>query len=84
MFIGVCSSPSTADAMPSRAKTLESVSERERDLAKKMLKLWQVDPDLAGLREPSALAKLSADERKECLALWNEVEGLLKRSQKTN
>ena len=30
MFIGVCSSPSTAEAMPSRAKTLESVAVMSR------------------------------------------------------
>ena len=48
------------------------------DLAKKMLTLWQAEPDLAGLREPSALDKLSADERRECLALWDEVANVLK------
>jgi serine/threonine-protein kinase len=41
---------------------------------------WQADPDLAGLREPSALDKLSAEERKEWLALWKEVETLLRRT----
>ena len=47
--------------------------------AKKMLTNWQADPDLAGLREFSALEKLPADEREECLALWKEVDGLLNR-----
>jgi len=63
------------------AKTLDSGSPVARDLAKKMLTLWQADPDLAGLREPSAQAKWSAHERKECLALWNEVSAALKRTQ---
>jgi serine/threonine-protein kinase len=40
----------------------------------------RTDPDLAGLRAPSELAKLSADERKECLALWAEVDDLLSRA----
>jgi len=65
------------------AKTLDSGSRTGPDLAKKMLTLWKADPDLAGLREPSALEKLSADERKECLAVWNEVGAMLNRAQLT-
>jgi serine/threonine-protein kinase len=65
------------------AKTLDSGSGVARDLAKKMLTHWQVDPDLAGLREPNALIELSAGERRECLALWNEVGAVLTRTQKT-
>ncbi len=65
------------------AKTLDSGSRAARDLAKKMLTHWQVDPDLAGLREPRALDELSADERKECLGLWQEVGAVLDRAQKT-
>jgi serine/threonine-protein kinase len=64
------------------AKTLDSDSGVARDLAKKMLTLWQVDPDLAGLREPRALDELSADERKECRALWEEVGAMLNRPEK--
>jgi serine/threonine-protein kinase len=60
------------------AKMLVSKSPADRDLAKTMLTRWQVDPDLAELREPAALDKLSADERKEWLALWNKVEAHLK------
>lgn len=63
------------------AKVLDSGSPEARDLAKKMLTHWQVDPDLAGLREPGALAKLSAGERKECLALWKEVVFVLNRTK---
>jgi serine/threonine-protein kinase len=44
---------------------------------------WQSDGDLAGLREPGALEALSADERKDCLALWHEVAALLGRAQTT-
>jgi eukaryotic-like serine/threonine-protein kinase len=60
-------------------KTLDSSSGVARDLAKTMLTQWQADPDLAGLREPSAIDKLSADERRECLALWKEVASVLNR-----
>jgi hypothetical protein len=48
-----------------------------------MLTLWRADRDLAGLREPSALDKLSADERKDCLALWEEVTAVVSRAQTT-
>lgn len=34
---------------------------------------WQANADLARLREPSALDKLPADERKDWLAPWDEV-----------
>jgi tetratricopeptide (TPR) repeat protein len=61
------------------ARTLDRGSDRDRDLAKKMLTYWQAEPDLAGLREPPALDELSADERKDCLALWHEVRVVLKR-----
>jgi serine/threonine protein kinase/tetratricopeptide (TPR) repeat protein len=63
------------------AKMLESGSRAARDLAKRMLTHWQVDPDLAGLREPSGLDKLPGEERKECLALWNEVDTVLNRTR---
>ncbi len=65
------------------AKTLDSGSQAACVLVKKTLTHWQTDPDLAGLREHGALDKLSTNERKECLALWNEVGAVLKRSQKT-
>jgi serine/threonine-protein kinase len=62
------------------AKALDGSSRATRVRAKKMLTQWRADPDLAGLREPSGLEKLTADEREECLALWNEVDTLLSRT----
>jgi serine/threonine-protein kinase len=47
------------------------------------MQYWQTDSDLAGLREPGALEALPPDERKECLALWQEVAALLSRAQTT-
>jgi eukaryotic-like serine/threonine-protein kinase len=52
----------------------------DRDLAREMLTLWQDEPDLARLREPGALDRLSAEERKDWLAVWGEVEALLLRT----
>jgi serine/threonine-protein kinase len=54
-----------------------------RRRAAETLRHWRADPDLAGLRAPSELAKLSADERKDCLALWAEVDDLLSRAGET-
>jgi serine/threonine-protein kinase len=47
------------------------------------LQVWQIDSDLAGLRDPAALEAMSPDERKECLALWLEVSEMLRRVQTT-
>jgi serine/threonine-protein kinase len=55
----------------------------DRPFIRKVLPLWQVDPDLAGLRETSALEKLSPDEREKCLVLWKQVAALLGRVQTT-
>ncbi len=62
-------------------KTLSGDSPAAREIAAKMLAQWQVDPDLAGLREPGGLDQLSADERTEWLALWNEVGAVLDRTR---
>src|SRR5262249_20314896 len=64
-------------------KVLVSGSGAAPELAKNMLTHWQVEPDLAGLREPLALDQLSADERNDWLALWNEVAAVLNRTRKT-
>ena len=61
------------------AKMMDSDSRTDRDLARKMLTHWKVEPDLAGLREPAQLEKLPADERKSCLALWADVSAVLAR-----
>src|SRR5262249_28623208 len=44
------------------------------------LQRWQTDPDLAGLRDPAELAKLSAEERAACERLWSDVAALLQRA----
>ena len=48
-----------------------------RQAISQMLQHWKADPDLAGLRDPAALAKLPHDEQKACRALWSDVDGLL-------
>jgi serine/threonine-protein kinase len=65
------------------AKALDSGSRAARVHVRQLLAQWQADPDLAGLRESRALDQLSADERGECLALWNHVAALLNRPETT-
>jgi hypothetical protein len=43
-----------------------------------MFQDWWDDPNLAGLRDPSALAGLPPAERRECQALWSDLEARLK------
>jgi serine/threonine-protein kinase len=45
------------------------------------LQYWQTDGDLAGLREAGALGGLPPGERKECVALWDEVAAVLSRAR---
>src|SRR5262249_27015215 len=60
-------------------KTLDSGSRPDLGLARRMLTRWQVEPDLAGIRELKALGEASAAERNECFALWDEVDVVLRR-----
>jgi eukaryotic-like serine/threonine-protein kinase len=64
-------------------KSLESDSGMSRDLAKEMLTLWHAEQDLAALRGADQLEKLSAVEREEWTALWNQVGTTLARAQAT-
>lgn len=43
---------------------------------------WKTAPDLGGVRDSEALAKLSEAGHKEWRSLWADVESLLKRGRK--
>jgi eukaryotic-like serine/threonine-protein kinase len=58
-------------------RTLSGATDKQRERVRSTLGDWRREPDLADLREPAALAKLSADERKDCSALWDEVATVL-------
>jgi hypothetical protein len=62
------------------AEVLDDGEPSDRVLIRKQLQHWQSDPDLASLRDPTAIAKLSADEQRWCKELWAGVEALLKAS----
>lgn len=46
--------------------------------ARELVKNWQVDPDLRGVRDRDALDKLGEAERQDWLKFWDEVSELLK------
>jgi hypothetical protein len=56
---------------------LHSDAGTDRDLARRMLEHWQSDPELTGLRDVDALAKLADAEGAECREIWNNVDALL-------
>jgi Flp pilus assembly protein TadD len=52
-----------------------------RPVVRDTLRHWQKDPDLAGLRDPGALARLPEAERQACRKLWADVEALLRKAR---
>jgi serine/threonine-protein kinase len=67
--------------LAARARMLTGASTPTRGQVRQMLARWQTTPDLAGLRDTNAVEKLSVEEKKECLALWDEVAGVLRRAE---
>jgi serine/threonine-protein kinase len=63
--------------LPAWSRMLHSDVITDRDFARRMLEHWQSDPELAGLRDVDALAKLSDAEGAECREIWNNVDALL-------
>jgi serine/threonine-protein kinase len=53
----------------------------DRALVRRALASWRADPDLAAVRELTALERLPADERGKWLAMWNEVDAVTHRAQ---
>jgi hypothetical protein len=60
-------------------KEAEKGTPQARAEVQKMLRHWQKDPDLAGVRQADALAKLPQAERAEWQKLWGEVAALLEK-----
>src|SRR5262249_49477840 len=67
------------DDLTGRGKRMEGPP-AVRDRIKTPLAHWKDDVDLAGLRDPDALAKLPEAEREEYRKLWADVDALLKRA----
>jgi serine/threonine-protein kinase len=62
-----------------RGKQLASGQPAARGNIQRTLPRWQQDSDLVSIRDPAALAKLSAEERAACTQLWADVAALLQR-----
>jgi serine/threonine-protein kinase len=62
-------------------EVLEQATPQARTKVRETLQHWQTDPDLAGLRDTAALAKLPAGEREECRKLWTVVAALQEKAQ---
>jgi tetratricopeptide (TPR) repeat protein/serine/threonine protein kinase len=63
------------------AKLLDGATPEQRAQFVGMLKHWQEDSDLAGVREADGMAKLPEDERSSWAKLWTDVDDLLKRER---
>jgi serine/threonine-protein kinase len=63
-----------------RVKQLESGTPADRTEVQKQIAHWQQDPDLAGLRDAMALARLPADEHKAWTQLWADVAAVWKKA----
>jgi serine/threonine-protein kinase len=63
---------------------LEGSTAQARVALRQVLQRWQRDPNLAGLREPAALAKLPEAEQEAFRKLWADVEALLQKTRKPN
>jgi len=63
------------------SKVLEKGPPAARQSIPQTLPHWKADPDLGGLRDAAARAKLPEDGEKACRALWAEVGALLKKAQ---
>jgi eukaryotic-like serine/threonine-protein kinase len=63
------------------SRVMESGSPRSRQAITQKLLDWKADPDLAGLRDRDALARIPDDEQKAWLAFWSQVDALLARAR---
>ena len=59
-----------------QAKLVQGGKPADRAEVQAKIRHWQKDPDLAGVRDPEALAELPEAERLEWQRFWKEVEAL--------
>jgi tetratricopeptide (TPR) repeat protein len=68
--------------LAAHAARLGMLDEKGKKEIARQLSHWKHDPDLAGVREPDALAKLPERERDDWRALWAEVDRRLEEAGK--
>jgi WD40 repeat protein/serine/threonine protein kinase len=64
--------------LSARSKLLESASPKEREAMLFIQTGWKYDRNLAGIRDPAALAKLPPEERAACTRFWADLVAFLK------
>jgi serine/threonine-protein kinase len=69
------------DELADWSRLLDDGAPDARARVKQVLANWKDDGDLAGLRDPTALAKLPEDEQRACQVLWSAVEAVLARAR---
>jgi serine/threonine-protein kinase len=62
-------------------KQLQGAGPREVEQVRAVLRHWQQDADLASIRDPAALARLSEEERAAFTQLWADVAALLTKAE---
>jgi Flp pilus assembly protein TadD len=62
-------------------KEAESKKPEAKALVSQTLQHWKTDPDLGGIRDKAAPAKLSEAEQRACRALWAEVDAVLAKAR---
>jgi serine/threonine-protein kinase len=62
--------------LAARSKPFEGGPPEAR-AATRALRHWKHDADLAGIRDPEALAGLPDEEQQECHKLWSKVDAIL-------
>jgi tetratricopeptide (TPR) repeat protein len=72
------------DHLAFTARHLASGAPKAREEVQGWLRHWQTDPDLAGIRDSAALARLPAEERAAWRKLWADVAALLKKAEGTS
>jgi eukaryotic-like serine/threonine-protein kinase len=63
--------------LESMARRMQSVPTENYAPSIWLLKQWQINSDLAGLRDHNSLEKLPADERQEWIKLWSDIARLI-------
>jgi serine/threonine-protein kinase len=63
-------------------QALKEASPQLEAEVQQQMRHWQSDPDLAGVRDPAAVAKLPEAERARWQQLWADVAALLEQAQK--
>ena len=66
------------------SRMLASGSPQDRNLVLRAMRQWRKDTDLVAVRDAEGLASLPEAERRDWLALWGEVDALMRKAGEPN